>query len=286
MADRISTSKLVLERRLDASVERVWQFIVDPDLRARWFMAAPDDLRPEGSIGFTMNHDRLSDQPVSTPPPYRDFIGQSWSERILAFEPPHRILFTWEDGAAGEVEIRLVAEDEGTRLILTHSRLRGREDTIDFGGGWHSHLAALVRRIAGESVPDFWRLVSEGQRAMTDALDSKPKLTPGKNIALKVPLHRWSETVSFYRDRVGLDVVRELEASIGFRFGEMTLWIDRVSHQSQADVWLELFSDDPDGAIDVLASPRRDELEPLDDVVGHWTSDPAGTVLLVRRPAS
>lgn len=283
MADRISTSKLVLERHLDASVERVWQFIVDPDLRARWFMAAPDDPRPDGTIGFTMEHDRLSDQPVPTPSQYRDFLGQSWTERILAFEPPHRILFTWEDGVAGEVEIRLLAEGEGTRLVLTHSRLRGREDAIDFGGGWHSHLAALARRIVGEGVPDFWALVSEGKRAMTDALDTKLKLTPGRNIAIKVPLHRWSETVAFYRDSVGLEVVRELEASIGFRFGEMTLWIDRVPHQSQVDVWLELFSDDPDGAIAALDSPRRDELEPLDGVTGHWTSDPAGTVLLIRR---
>lgn len=286
MADHISTSKLVLERHLDAPMERVWQFIVDPDLRARWFMAAPDDLRPGGTIGLTMDHDRLSDQVVPTPSQYRDFIGQSWTERILAFEPPHRIVFTWEQGAAGEVEICLFAEGTGTRLVLTHSRLRGREDAIDFGSGWHSHLAALARRAAGEGVADFWALVSEGKRAMTDALDSKRKLTPGGNIAIKVPLHRWNETVAFYRDGVGLEVVRELEASIGFRFGGMTLWIDRVPHQSQTDIWLELFSDDPDGAITALASPRRDELESLDDVVGHWTSDPAGTVLLVRRPTS
>ena len=46
--------------------------------------------------------------------------------------------------------------------------------------------------------------------------------------------------------------------------------------------WLELFSDHPDQALERLESPRRDELEPLDDVNGLWTSDPAGVVLLVR----
>ncbi|MGP4806389.1 hypothetical protein ACSV5G_21720 [Agrobacterium cavarae] len=89
--------------------------------------------------------------------------------------------------------------------------------------------------------------------------------------------------MTFYCDRVGLEVVRVLDASVGLRFGTMTLWIDRVPHQSQADVWLELFADDPDAALSVLQSPRRDELEPLTAVTGHWTSDPAGTVLLVRR---
>lgn len=108
-------------------------------------------------------------------------------------------------------------------------------------------------------------------------------IRPGKNIAIKVPLNKWQETVTFYRDKVGLAVARELANSTGFVFGDMTLWIDRVERQSQVDVWLELFTDDPDQAIGHLASPLRDELEPLDDVTGHWTSDPAGVVLLVRR---
>lgn len=107
-------------------------------------------------------------------------------------------------------------------------------------------------------------------------------IEPGRNIAIKVPLYRWDETVAFYRDRVGLKVVRELANSIGFSFGTMTLWIDRIEKQSQTDIWLELFTDEPDSAVADLGGPRRDELEPLDGVKGHWTSDPAGTVLLVR----
>lgn len=108
------------------------------------------------------------------------------------------------------------------------------------------------------------------------------KIVPGKNIAIKVPLHKWEETVAYYRDKVGLKVAKTLTNSVGFSFGGMTLWIDRVERQSQVDVWLELFSDDPDRALEKLGSPRRDELEPLDDVNGLWTSDPAGVVLLVR----
>lgn len=108
-------------------------------------------------------------------------------------------------------------------------------------------------------------------------------LRPGRNIAIKVPLHEYEETVAYYRDRVGLPVTRTTANSVGFAFGELTLWIDRVPHQSQQDVWLELLSDAPAEALAKLGSPRRDELEPLDGVTGHWTSDPAGTVLLVRK---
>ena len=111
-------------------------------------------------------------------------------------------------------------------------------------------------------------------------------LRPGRNIAIKVPLYRYAETVAFYRDRVGLSVTHTLTNSTGFGFGELTLWIDRVPQQSQPDVWLELFSDTPTEALARLGSPLRDELEALDGVTGHWTSDPAATVLLVRRDRS
>ncbi|WP_137110992.1 VOC family protein [Rhodobacter sp. SY28-1] len=109
------------------------------------------------------------------------------------------------------------------------------------------------------------------------------QITPGRNIAIKVPAHRWEEMLAFYRDRIGLAVRRDGPENIALAFGEITLWLDRVPQQSQVDVWLELTSDDPDAALAHLGSPQRDELEPLDGVSGHWTSDPAGVVLLLRK---
>ena len=109
------------------------------------------------------------------------------------------------------------------------------------------------------------------------------RITLGRNIAIKVPAHRWDEMVAFYRDRIGLALRRDGPDSIAVAFGEITLWLDRVPQQSQADVWLELITDDPDAALARLGSPQRDELEPLDGVTGHWTSDPAGVVLLLRK---
>lgn len=62
------------------------------------------------------------------------------------------------------------------------------------------------------------------------------EIQPGKNIAIKVPQYKWDETVAFYRDKVGLKVAKTLTNSVGFVFGNMTLWIDRVERQSQVDV--------------------------------------------------
>lgn len=108
-------------------------------------------------------------------------------------------------------------------------------------------------------------------------------IRPGKNIALKVPLHKWAETVAFYRDKLKLPVSEETQDTIAFVFGDVVLWIDRVDRQSQVDVWLELESDDPEAALETLQSPKRDELEPLDGDYGHFTSDPAGVVFFVKK---
>lgn len=170
MTDLATPETLRFERRLAAPIARVWQFLVDPELRARWFMGGPTDLRVGGTIGMTMDHDKLSDTPVPTPDRYRAAVGHSWTERITRLEPPRLLAFAWDEGAAGEVTFELAEDAGGTRLVLTHSGLRGPEDAVNFGGGWHAHLAVLERRVLGEGVADFWALHGAAEEAMRAAL--------------------------------------------------------------------------------------------------------------------
>ena len=118
----------------------------------------------------------------------------------------------------------------------------------------------------------------------------RPRFRGGDNIALKVPAFRFEETVSFYRDVIGLPDLGKEGSSRAFRFGPVTLWVDCVEEGSQTDVWLELFTEDADGAAGWLAehgTPVRDELEPLAGVKSPWISTPAGGVhLLYEKPAS
>ena len=114
-------------------------------------------------------------------------------------------------------------------------------------------------------------------------------INPGKNIAVKVPRYRWEDTVAFYRDRVGLKPIRVQLETVAFEFGEMILWIDKVEHQSQTDVWFELLTDDPDDALRALDCQARDELEHGLDVegegklVGHLSLQLAGVTAPDRR---
>lgn len=76
--------------------------------------------------------------------------------------------------------------------------------------------------------------------------------------------------------------------SVGFEFGAIRLWIDRVPGVSQAELWLQVTTADTARAADHLASApgvaRCDEIEPLVTTSAFWISSPAAIVHLVSEP--
>ena len=81
--------------------------------------------------------------------------------RVLAWEPPHRVLLSWEinaewkadPGVVSQVEVRFTAESkERTRVVLEHRNLHVFGDKVetvraalDSVGGWSNTLAALAK---------------------------------------------------------------------------------------------------------------------------------------------
>ncbi|MCG8641342.1 MAG: hypothetical protein MI862_16535 [Desulfobacterales bacterium] len=109
----------------------------------------------------------------------------------------------------------------------------------------------------------------------------------GKNIAMKVPPHEYEATVAFYRDVIKLvELTPNDEGSTPrFDFGGKILWIDRVEGFSQAEIWLEITSDNPAEAAEHFERNgivRCDAIEPLpDDFNGFWILGPSNIVHLV-----
>jgi hypothetical protein len=116
---------------------------------------------------------------------------------------------------------------------------------------------------------------------------NKPGFTGGRNIAMKVPPHLYHDTLRFYRDVAGLPVIEHLAPSVVFEFGAGRLWIDSVDGLSQAEVWLELNTDNVAAAASTLQASgvvRRDEIEALPEgFEGFWISSPASIIHLVCR---
>ena len=107
----------------------------------------------------------------------------------------------------------------------------------------------------------------------------------GRNIAMKVPPHQYEATVRFYRDVIGLKPLEGFGPAIGFEFGSNHLWIDRVESVSQAEIWLELTTDDTVEAAQRLAAAgvvRCDGIESLPQGFdAYWISSPSQIVHLV-----
>ena len=112
-----------------------------------------------------------------------------------------------------------------------------------------------------------------------------PRFLGGVNIALKVPPHQFEETERCYVETVGLPVVSRTASSVELEFGPNRLWLDRVPTVSQAEIWLEIVTDDLSAAqqrLHTAGVTRCDEIEPLpEDLTASWITNPAQIVHLV-----
>ena len=103
---------------------------------------------------------------------------------------------------------------------------------------------------------------------------------------MKVPPHQHEATVRFYREVLGLEEIGGPSGdAVGFKFGPNNLWIDKVPSMSQAELWLEIVTDDTAEAARVLSAAgvaRCDEIERLgEEFDGYWISSPASVIHLV-----
>ena len=107
---------------------------------------------------------------------------------------------------------------------------------------------------------------------------------PGNNIAIKVPSHEFAKTVEFYRDILCLTLIED--DGIVFDFQGKKLWIDCVNSLSQAEIWLEIRTDDVKAAKTYLSGKGvtfRDDIENLpEDFNGFWIAGPSNIIHLVN----
>ena len=175
MSDTITAAELRFERILPASVETVWKYLTETELRQRWFMGGSIDGRVGGAIEFVFDHDQLSDKDVPMPERYAGNRGRRWSETIVRYEPPHAIAYTFGSDADSIATFELADAGDGrTRLTLVHSGIRNADQAVNFGGGWASHLAVLQARLEGRGVPDFWALHRQSEDRAKALLAGEP----------------------------------------------------------------------------------------------------------------
>ena len=126
-------------RTLPGPIERVWAFLTDPKLLARWLSDGVVADRIGGEVRFEMGADG----------------------RITALEPPHLLEYTWNErelsrGPIVDALVRWELAEAGgrVRLTLTHKRLSAAE-AIAHGAGWHAFLDRLSATVDGNEPPEL-----------------------------------------------------------------------------------------------------------------------------------
>jgi len=144
-----------IERLLDATPERVWDWIADPGKRARWF--AGGSFEPRAGAGFELvfRNSELTENDDPAPAKYSREAGEVRSPaEVTDYDPPRRFAMTWFAGS--HVTFDLAPEGDRTRLSITHRRVPA-EARNSVSAGWHVHSDILAARIAGIEPPGFWR---------------------------------------------------------------------------------------------------------------------------------
>lgn len=151
-----------LVRTLPGPIERIWEYLTDPEKRSRWFAGGPMELRKGGKMALKFRHKDLApDEPL--PEQFQkdesccDFTGL-----VTRCEPPRVLAYTFGKAGESEVTFELTPQGKAVLLVLTH-RSRGGDvaDMADFAAGWHTHVSHLVALLEGGARPPFWSLFRE-----------------------------------------------------------------------------------------------------------------------------
>lgn len=145
-----------LVRLLPGPIERIWQYLTDPEKRARWFAGGSTEPRQGGKMELHFLHKNLA--PNETPPDeYKKVQEQGFTMpcTILRWEPPRVLSYTFDDES--DVTFELTPEGKNVQLVLTH-RSRGTDLPFlhGYASGWHTHLAVLIALLEDTPRPPFW----------------------------------------------------------------------------------------------------------------------------------
>jgi uncharacterized protein YndB with AHSA1/START domain len=147
-----------LERRLPGPVERIWAYLTDSELRGKWLATGAMEPRVGGRVELHFEHARLSEVIESVPAKY---AGQEVSDvagRVVRWEPPRVLAYTWGESHGGESEVtfELTPLGDEVQLVVTHRRLANRDQMTSVAAGWHAHLGILIDHRAGRPPKGFW----------------------------------------------------------------------------------------------------------------------------------
>lgn len=145
---------LRLERLLPGPIERVWAYLTQSELRAKWLAAGEMPLSDGAPFQLTWNNNQLTDPPGAPPEGMGDC--HTMDSRITELDAPHRLSFAWSN--TGDVTFELKEVGDEVLLTVIHRQLPATGNMRKYvSAGWHAHTDILAAELRGERpARPFW----------------------------------------------------------------------------------------------------------------------------------
>src|SRR5258708_20465414 len=125
-------------RILPGPIERIWDYLWDGKKRGEWFASGDMPTKPGESFEMFFKHSTLS--PHQAPPPVQfiemDKTGHRSRNVLLAYEPPHRLVFSFGPDAKEDSEVEFLltqqADPKNTNapFTLTLAKIQTRPFSV------------------------------------------------------------------------------------------------------------------------------------------------------------
>lgn len=143
---------LTIQRLLPGSIDRVWAYLTESDLRRKWLAAGTMEMELGSGFELVWRNNELTDPPGNRPEGFGE--EHRMAGEITELRPPYILGISW--GTTGGVTFELEPLGDMVRLTIVHRRLPDRSVMLNVSAGWHAHLDVLAARLAGEEPAPFW----------------------------------------------------------------------------------------------------------------------------------
>ncbi len=171
LGELLEDGTVVFERLLPGSLERVWDYLIDGELRAKWLAGGDMPTTPGAQGTLLFDHKHLATD--APPTKYADFTApMPMVYEVLDCRPPYHVRFTWPDSADNRlsvVDIDLSEAGGGVLLRLTHRHLGATVDNLTgVLAGWDAHLGLLRDHLSGNAPRPFWTSLTANEARYGD----------------------------------------------------------------------------------------------------------------------
>lgn len=154
--ESIAKDTVRMERLLPGPIERVWAYLTESEKRGKWLASGQMELRVGGKVELRFMHSTLSPHQEPTPERFKQMdCGVGFDGTVTECDPPRLLAYTW-GGDTSEVKFELSPRGEQVLLVITHTRLRDRDEQVMVAAGWHAHVSIMEDNLRDETPRPFW----------------------------------------------------------------------------------------------------------------------------------